>query len=231
MRSNLRCLAVLVVVLSCSALLWAADFDTLFTGRTLRLDYFHSGNADEEHISIDELRLEDNWPGSRTRLLDDSNLGKYLFVVVDLQTQLPIYEDFVTPGSEPWEKNITALSDPARLKWRDLVDPATPIPTPWNQNAYDKVAYAFQKKRQELRAARASEEEMDRYFAEVKKITAPMLAQETYAEEVGAFEGAGYQAKGLYRSSTDCIMFTRNPDHFCPVCASAIEEVIDLYAD
>ncbi len=63
------------------------------------------------------------------------------------------------------------------------------------------------------------------------KSSAPMPAQETCAEQVGAFEGAGYQAKGLYRSSTDCIKITRNPDLFCPVCVSAIEEVIGLYAD
>ena len=31
---------------------------------------------------------------------------------------------------EPWEPNATALLDPAALKWKDLVDPGTPLPTP-----------------------------------------------------------------------------------------------------
>ncbi|HEV8200472.1 MAG TPA: M64 family metallopeptidase [Candidatus Polarisedimenticolia bacterium] len=44
---------------------------------------------------------------------------------------------------------------------------------------------------------------------------------------VGAFEGAGYRARGLYRPSSDCIMFSRNLDRFCPVCARTIERVID----
>jgi len=48
---------------------------------------------------------------------------------------------------------------------------------------------------------------------------------------VGAFEGAGYQAKGLYRPQVDCIMFSRNPDGYCRVCAEAIERMIDLYAE
>jgi len=65
----------------------------------------------------------------------------------------------------------------------------------------------------------------------VKAKTAPLLQSQKHATEVGAFEGAGYQAKGLYRSSVDCIMFTRNPDSFCPVCAGAIEQVIDLYSE
>ena len=30
---------------------------------------------------------------------------------------------------EPWEPNVTALADPTRLKWRDLVAPGTPLPT------------------------------------------------------------------------------------------------------
>jgi hypothetical protein len=47
---------------------------------------------------------------------------------------------------------------------------------------------------------------------------------------VGAFEGAAYQAQGLYRPELDCIMFTRNPTSFCRVCARAIERTIDLYA-
>src|SRR2546430_5467748 len=32
---------------------------------------------------------------------------------------------------EPWEPNVTALLDPAKLRWKDLVDASTPIPTPW----------------------------------------------------------------------------------------------------
>ena len=80
--------ATLVLVLACSL---PAGFDDLFTGKTLRFDYYHSGSATEEHISLDELRLEGDWPGSRARLLDDTNLGKYLFVVTDAATNLPIY--------------------------------------------------------------------------------------------------------------------------------------------
>jgi hypothetical protein len=34
---------------------------------------------------------------------------------------------------EPHEPNVTALLDPANLKWKDLVQPGTPIPTPWDK--------------------------------------------------------------------------------------------------
>jgi hypothetical protein len=68
---------------------------------------------------------------------------------------------------------------------------------------------------------------MDALFAEEKAWSGPFLAGQKHAGEVGAFEGAGYRARGLYRPTADCLMFTRNVDDFCPVCARTIERVID----
>ena len=141
------------------------------------------------------------------------------------------YEAANPPGSEPWEPNVTALLDPADLKWKDLVEPGTPLPTPWAQAHFDEISLAYQKERQDLRAAGAPEAEMEALFAKVKADTEPLLHGEPYWGKVGAFEGAAYQAKGLYRPALDCIMFTRNPKEFCPVCARAIERVIRLYSE
>jgi hypothetical protein len=52
----------------------------------------------------------------------------------------------------------------------------------------------------------------------------------TFAHTVGAFEGAGYAAKGLYRPALDCKMFSKGNKPFCPVCAHALEDVIRSYA-
>jgi hypothetical protein len=57
-----------------------------------------------------------------------------------------------------------------------------------------------------------------------------LLERQTWYGKVGAFEGAAYEAKGLYRPEADCIMFTRNPKTFCRVCERAIGRVIDLYS-
>ena len=38
---------------------------------------------------------------------------------------------------EPWEPNATALLDPATLKWKDLVTPGTPLPTPWPKEEFE----------------------------------------------------------------------------------------------
>jgi hypothetical protein len=140
------------------------------------------------------------------------------------------YEDFTPPGVEPWEPNVTALLDPERLKWRDLVDPTVPLPTPWGKEAYDELDLAYQAKRAKLIEEKAPEEASEALFREVKAATQPLLEAERHFGQVGAFEGAAYEAKGLYRPEVDCIMFTRNPASFCKVCSRAIERVIDLYA-
>lgn len=92
------------------------------------------------------------------------------------------YETGATVHAEPWEPNITALHDASALKWRDLVEPDTTIPTPLSD-----------------------------------------------AGKVGAFEGAGYEARGLYRPEAACIMGTRTVMNFCRVCQRAINRIIDLH--
>lgn len=169
----------------------------------------------------------------------DSAASPYLFVhefghsfaglADEYYTSQVAYESFTTPGVEPWEPNVTALVDPARLKWKDLVAAGTPLPTPWGQAAYDTIDVAYQKKRKELVDAKAPEEASEALFREIHATTEPLLRAEKHFGRVGAFEGAAYEAKGLYRSEVDCIMFTRNPTSFCRVCRRAVERVIDLY--
>jgi hypothetical protein len=141
------------------------------------------------------------------------------------------YEDFNAPGTEPWEPNITALLDGAEVKWKDQAKASTPIPTPWNQEVYDKLSHEYQEKRRKLRNEGASEEAIEQLFEDIKQKTTPMLGAEKYAGMIGAFEGAGYQAKGLFRPAVDCIMFSRNPKSFCRVCEMALTRVINMYAE
>jgi hypothetical protein len=139
------------------------------------------------------------------------------------------YEDFSGKRIEPWEPNVTALGDPETLKWKDLVAPGTPLPTPWNKSEYEARSRAIQDRRRELRAAHAPEEDLEALFDEERALMTRMLGSEEYAGKVGAFEGALYEAQGLYRPSIDCIMFTRDEVGFCPACQRAIARVLDQY--
>lgn len=130
---------------------------------------------------------------------------------------------------EPWEANVTALLDPENLKWKELVDENTPLPTPWPKMEFDQFSYEIQKERKELRAAKAPEEELEALFNREKAHETELLNNFRYSGKVGAYEGANYMQHGLYRSYPDCIMFTRNRNDFCPACQRAIGWVIDQY--
>ena len=130
---------------------------------------------------------------------------------------------------EPWERNATALLDPAALKWKDLVAPGTPVPTPWPKEAFEQYSRAVQEKRRAIRAANRPEAEMDALFRDERTHEEAQLSAGPYAGKTGAFEGANYEARGVYRPQADCIMFTRNRVPFCAVCRQAITEMLDLY--
>ena len=134
-----------------------------------------------------------------------------------------------TDRVEPWEPNVTALLDPATLKWRDLVRPGTPLPTPWDQAGFIARQAAVQAERRRIRAAKEPESVMDALFTRERADSEAQLSREPHAAHVGAFEGANYEAKGYYRPQVDCIMFTRDRVPFCAVCQRAIGRVIDLY--
>ncbi|HEY8535576.1 MAG TPA: M64 family metallopeptidase [Vicinamibacterales bacterium] len=131
---------------------------------------------------------------------------------------------------EPWEPNVTALKDPARLKWADLVTPGTPLPTPWNKAAYEAHAKAIQEERRAIRAANRPEEEMDALFRRQQAEETKLFRADRHFGAVGAFEGAMYEARGYYRPEIDCVMFSRNEVPFCRVCQRALARVIDLYS-
>jgi hypothetical protein len=59
----------------------------------------------------------------------------------------------------------------------------------------------------------------------------PVPTPETkeYKDKVGAFEGGGYVAKGVYRPMQDCSMKSIVKDKFCPVCKKTIQDMIDFY--
>src|SRR5579871_164577 len=61
------------------------------TPRTMRLDYFHTGDASGEQFSLDGVVVEGPWPGPMEGWIDDSNLGKYHFQVIDLGANRLLY--------------------------------------------------------------------------------------------------------------------------------------------
>jgi IgA Peptidase M64/Peptidase M64 N-terminus len=130
---------------------------------------------------------------------------------------------------EPWEPNVTALLDPLKLKWRDLVTPGTPLPTPWPKAEYEAEAKQAMVRRREIRAKNLPEKEMDALFNEELEQETALLNSPALEGKVGAYEGANYEATGYYRPQSDCIMFTRDTVGFCAVCRRALQQTLDMY--
>jgi len=130
---------------------------------------------------------------------------------------------------EPWEPNVTAMRDPANLKWKHKVRPGTSLPTPWPKTVFDQHAKEYQQTRIQLRAQNRPESEMSALFKKDLQFNRQLFSNASHKNDVGAYEGANYEATGYYRPQMQCIMFDRS-DSFCDVCNEAINVIIDLYS-
>jgi len=124
-------------------------------------------------------------------------MGHHIAGLADEYYTSDVAYQVTAPKYEPWEFNITALLNPQSLKWKNLVEPNTPIPTPWQKEQYERTG------------------KLD-------------INDEPYYGKVGAFEGAAYLSKDMYRPEVDCIMFSHSLK-FCRVCHQGLSRVMDMY--
>jgi len=117
------------------------------------------------------------------------------------------YDDMEEPvypaGVEPWEPNLTTLTDFAS-KWQDMLPAGTPIPTP-----VDTIETQ----------------------ADVRRIWNELSEEQKHrlTHALGVYEGGGYQSKGVFRPVQECRMKINECEDFCPVCTRAIQRIIDFY--
>jgi hypothetical protein len=103
----------------------------------------------------------------------------------------------------------------------------------------------YQKKRQEtnariaeLKRGHAPQAEIDALQAQSEEMSRlnglevnAFFKKSRFQGRVGAFEGAGYAAKGLFRPMLDCLMFSRGVRPLCRVCAEAVARTIRHYSE
>ena len=102
--------SIIAVLLFNTLLFPQIKFDDHFLDKTLRIDYFHTGNFENEYYSIDELIEEPFWGGSKVNLVDKFDYGKYKIAVYDSMTDKMIYSrNYATLFSE-WQTTEEAKS-------------------------------------------------------------------------------------------------------------------------
>ena len=83
---------ILTILLSAITLCThAQNFDQYFEDKTLRLDYILAGDANEQHIYLEEMMQQSKWAGRRNRLAEKFLNGNGQLVVRDHETQEIIY--------------------------------------------------------------------------------------------------------------------------------------------
>lgn len=113
------------------------------------------------------------------------------------------YSSMYPAGVEPWEPNITTLTD-FGSKWKDMLPKGTFIPTP--------------------------PDSIERNH-DVRKIWNSLSEAEKASlnGKIGVYEGGGYQSRGVFRPVQECRMKINECENFCPVCSRAIKRMTDYY--
>ena len=84
--------------------LLAAGVSEAASPPTMRVDYYHTGNAVEEHFSLDRIVVEPlPWPGNPARPIDTTDRGKYFFDVVDAATGRVVFSRGFSSIYGEWE--------------------------------------------------------------------------------------------------------------------------------
>jgi len=79
--------------------------------QTMRLDYYHTGDAKQELFSVDRVVIEPlPWPGDLSKAIDGTNLGKYFFEVHDRNSKRVIYSRGFASIYGEWETTDEAKS-------------------------------------------------------------------------------------------------------------------------
>ena len=197
-----------------------AQFDQYFINKTLRLDYHHTGNDEQDIYSFEELIEEPYWGGNKNNPIDVFHYGQYMFKVYSLKENAMIYSMGYSSLFSEWQ-----TSDEAMQTWRTLSESVVfPYPKDsvrvefyrrnWDGEFEKKFEYIvnpeYYKIKKNRRLAYPSFDVMVNGDPS-QKIDIVILPEGYTEEEMGKFiEDCSQFAKDIFRFSP----FTENKDKF-----------------
>jgi hypothetical protein len=84
-------------------------FEDYFLNKTLRFDYVHTGDKENDFYSVDEIIEEPYWGGSWVNLADTFNYGSGKFLVYDDSTDQLIYSRCYSTLFDEWQTTNEAM--------------------------------------------------------------------------------------------------------------------------
>jgi len=107
---------IISLIFLCSTIIFSQiNFEEYFTNETLRLDFYHTGNNDNEIISFEKLVKEQFWAGSKKNLIDTFNYGNYMLKVYDEAENKLIYSRGFSTLFQEWQ-----TTEEAKNLWRSF---------------------------------------------------------------------------------------------------------------
>lgn len=106
---------ILILFFALSTCCSFGQFSNYFENKTLRIDYYHTGNDTIEIYSIDDLLEEPWWGGSKINLVDTFFYGKYYFKVFDRNSDSLLYSRGYSSLFGEWQ-----TTDEAKNTWKSF---------------------------------------------------------------------------------------------------------------
>lgn len=103
------------------------DFNQWFLPKSLRIDYYLTGDSKSQNIFLDGLSEEQYWSGSPSSLIDPFSFGSYLVEVKDKETGKLIYSKGFCTLFQEWQTTDEAKVTPKSF------EQVTRIPFPKKQ--------------------------------------------------------------------------------------------------
>lgn len=78
-------------------------YSDFFTGNTMRFDFHHAGNSNEENYFFDKVIREGEWAGSEVSLINPFDYGEQHFRIIDSATGRLIYKNNYCTLFNEWQ--------------------------------------------------------------------------------------------------------------------------------
>ena len=142
-----------------------------------------------------------NIPGPSTRKTYSHEFGHLFVGLADEYVGGTEMSDLYFPGIEPWEANITTLTNLDAKTWGRL------LPEKFSDKDIDHAGWGLNPQ---------------------NPASPDFNPKKPWA--LGIYEGGGYLQQGVYRPWPNCMMnWFHRIDVYCPVCQEAVRETIDLF--
>lgn len=208
----------IVLLLCLVSLLSYAGFEDHFEHKTLRIDYYHTGNSQMEMYSLDEVKIEPYWGGSLVNLVDTFYYGNYYFKVFEKGNDSLIYSRGYSTLFMEWQ-----TTNEAKLTTRSFTETVV-CPLPLNEC---RIIFYSRDSLGTFKEQFIYEYNPENYFLSTeRRLEYPMFDAHISSSPENAIDivvlPEGYKESEMGQFISDCIKFSQTLFSFKPY---------DKYAD